>query len=248
MQEQFQRTSLTFGVASMERLSKAKVLIFGLGGVGGHVAEALARSGIGSFTLVDSDKVAITNINRQIIATLNTIGRYKVDCMKERILSINPQAKIETYTCFYLPENKDLFHFSEYDYVIDCIDTITAKLSIIEEAYHVGTPIISAMGAGNKINPAMLMVEDISKTSVDPLAKVIRLELKKRGIKKLKVVYSKEKPIKPKEGIELNLNEQDEKKRSIAGSNAFVPSVMGLIIASEVIKDLTNIHNDIQGS
>jgi tRNA A37 threonylcarbamoyladenosine dehydratase len=147
-----------------------------------------------------------------------------------------------------LPENKDLFHFSEYDYVIDCIDTITAKLSIIEEAYHVGTPIISAMGAGNKINPAMLMVEDISKTSVDPLAKVIRLELKKRGIKKLKVVYSKEKPIKPKEGIELNLNEQDEKKRSIAGSNAFVPSVMGLIIASEVIKDLTNIHNDIQGS
>ena len=242
MLNQFSRTQLILGVEAMEKLKNAKVAIFGIGGVGGYVCEALARSGVGHFVLVDSDTVAITNINRQIIATLDTIGRHKCDVMKERILSINPNAIVELRDCFFLPENQDEFDFTKYDYVVDAVDTVTAKIAIVMKAKENNIPIISAMGAGNKLNPAMLEVSDIFKTSVDPLAKVMRIELKKRHINKLKVVYSKELPIKPSESIE------ESNKREIPGSNAFVPTTMGLIIASEVVKDLTGVRNDITGA
>ena len=226
----------------MEKLNNSTVAIFGIGGVGGYVCEALARSGVGHFILVDSDTVAITNINRQIIATLDTVGKYKCDVMKDRILSINPNAKIEIYNKFFLPENQDEFDFKSYDYVVDAVDTVTAKIAIVMKAKEANVPVISAMGAGNKLNPAMLEVSDIFKTSVDPLAKVMRIELKKRHINKLKVVYSKELPIKPRESLE------ESNKREIPGSNAFVPTTMGLIIASEVVKDLTNVRNDVAGA
>ena len=235
MANQFNRTELLLGKENMEKLKKAHVLIFGIGGVGGYVVEALARSGIYHFTLVDNDVISETNINRQIIATLDNIGEDKVEVMKKRILSINKEAEVEIRKCFYLPETASEFDFSKYDYVVDCVDTVSAKLSIIIEAKKNNVPIISAMGAGNKLNPAMLEVADISKTSVDPLAKVIRTELRKRGINHLKVVYSKEQPIKIDDP---NVELKEKSQRPVPGSNAFVPSAMGLIMASEIIKDL----------
>ncbi len=235
---QFSRTELVLGKENVDKLKKARIAIFGLGGVGGHVCEALARSGVSNFDLIDNDTVSLTNINRQIIATLNTVGKNKVDVMEERILSINPDAIINKYKCFYLPETSNQFDFSKYDYVVDAIDTVTAKIDLVVKCNELNVPIISSMGTGNKINPTMLEVTDIYKTSVCPLAKVMRYELKKRRIKKLKVVYSKENPIK----IDQSLVEE-ESKRVIPGSTSFVPSVAGLIIASEVIKDITGIKN-----
>ena len=242
MLNQFSRTQLILGEEAMDKLKNSTVAIFGIGGVGGYVCEALARSGVYKFVLVDDDKVCLTNVNRQIIATLDTVGKYKCDVMKDRILSINPKAEVEIHKCFFLPSNQDDFDFKKYDYVVDAVDTVTAKIAIVLKAKEAKVPIISAMGAGNKLNPAMLEVSDIFKTKVDPLAKVMRIELKKRHINKLKVVYSKELPIKPNESNE------DSTKREVPGSNAFVPTTMGLIIASEVVKDLTNIRNDVVGA
>lgn len=234
---QFSRSELQFKKEGMEKLKKAHVIIFGVGGVGGYVVEALARSGVYNFTLVDNDVVSLTNINRQIIATLDTIGQSKVEVMKKRILSINKEANVETRKCFYLPETADQFDFSKYDYVVDCVDTVSAKLSIIIEAKKKNVPVISAMGAGNKFHPELLEVSDIFKTEVDPLAKVIRRELRKVGINHLKVVYSKEQPLE----IDLDNNALEYKEKSgrpAPSSNAFVPSTMGLIMASEIIRDL----------
>ncbi|MCB6992824.1 tRNA threonylcarbamoyladenosine dehydratase [bacterium 210820-DFI.6.37] len=249
MLNQFSRTELLLGAESMERLKGARVAVFGVGGVGGYAVEALVRSGIGAIDLIDDDKVCLTNLNRQIIATQKTIGQYKVDVMKERILDINPDAKVEVYKCFFLPETKDEFDFRQYSYVIDAVDTVTAKIQLALEAEQAGVPIISSMGAGNKLNPAEFEVADIYKTSVCPLAKVMRRELKKRDIKKLKVVYSKEPPIRPAEDMAISCRNhcicppgaqhKCTERRDIPGSTAFVPSVAGLIIASEVIKDLT---------
>lgn len=234
----FSRTELLLGPDSMERLKHARVAVFGVGGVGGYVVEALVRSGIGEIDIIDSDKVSTSNINRQIIATTKTVGQYKVDAMKERILDINPDCKVNGYPCFYLPDTKDNFDFSNYDYVVDAVDTVTAKIQLVTEAKEKKVPIISSMGAGNKLNPAEFEVADLSRTSVCPLAKVMRRELKKRGIHHLKVVYSKEKPLTPAPC------EEETGKRVTPGSVAFVPSVVGLIIASEVIKDL--IKNEIE--
>ena len=235
MLEQFTRTELLFGKQAMEHLSECRVAIFGIGGVGGYVCEALARSGVGAFDLIDNDTVCLSNINRQIIATLKTVGRYKTEVMKERILDINPEAKVNTYHCFFLPENASDFPFDEYDYVVDAIDTVTAKIELVMQCEKMGIPIISSMGAGNKLDPTQFRVADIYKTKMDPLARVMRYELKKRGIKKLKVVYSEEEPIRPAEEIVVN-------GKATPGSTAFVPSVAGLTIASEVIKDLTGIY------
>lgn len=217
----------------MEKLKSSHVAVFGLGGVGGHVCEALARCGIKNFTLFDNDKVASSNLNRQIIATVDTIGMDKTEAMKNRILSINPSAKVVCHNIFYLPENADNFSFSGIDYVVDAIDTVSAKIELVLRAKKLGIPIISSMGTGNKLNPTELKVADIYKTSVCPLARTMRNELKKRGIKKLKVVYSEEKPLKP-----LFVEQTNEQRRQTPGSTSFVPSVAGLIIASEVIKDL----------
>ncbi len=244
MTGQFDRIESLLGSSVLDILKSKRIAIFGIGGVGGYVAEALARSGIGSFDLIDKDSVSITNINRQIIASLDTIGMDKCEVMRKRILSINPDAQVTIHKCFFLPENKDNFDFSSYDYVIDAVDTVTAKIAIIMCAKEARVPVISAMGAGNKINPSMLMVSDIYKTSVDPLAKVMRAELKKRRINKLKVVYSKEKPLKPIKPIIDNENP----KKNVPGSICFVPAAMGLLIASEVIKDLTGIRNDNPGA
>ena len=260
MSDVFARTKLLLGEDALERLSKARVIIFGVGGVGGYVAEALARSGVGHIELVDKDVVDETNINRQIIALHSTVGRYKTEVMKERILDINPDAEVVTHNIFYLPktaneyeesEADDEIDFSKYDYVVDAVDTVTAKLFIIEEADRCKVPVISSMGAGNKLDPTSFKVADIYKTSVCPLAKVMRRELKKRGIKKLKCVYSTEEALQitddktDKETVTDN-NENDlqsEEKKSVRkkkapGSVAFVPSVAGLIIAGEVVKDL----------
>ena len=233
MLNQFSRTELLIGKEGLEKLSKSRVAIFGIGGVGGYVLEALVRSGIGSFDLIDNDTVSLTNINRQIIATHKTIGKNKVDVAEDRALEINPEAKIIKYKMFYTPQNADEIDFTKYDYVVDAIDTVVGKLEIIERAKLAGVPIISSMGAGNKMHPEMFEIADISKTSVCPLAKVIRQELKKRRIKDVKVVYSKEIPIKPSKSEEVV-----EGKRQIAGSNAFTPSTAGLIIAAEVVRDL----------
>ena len=234
MINQFSRTELLLGSENMNRLKNARVAVFGIGGVGGHTVEALARSGVGTLDLIDNDDVSLTNINRQMVATLSTVGRMKVDVAKERILDINPNAVVNVYKTFYLPETKDQFDFSQYDYVEDAIDTVAGKIALIEQAKEANVPIISSMGAGNKLDPTAFEVADISKTSVCPLAKVMRYELKKRGIKNVKVVFSKEKAMTP-----LGTLEEDVKKRQIPGSIAFVPSVVGLIIAGEVIKDLT---------
>ena len=235
---QFSRTELLLGQEAMEKLRRSRVAVFGIGGVGGHVVEALARSGVGAFDLIDNDTVSITNINRQIIATLDSVGKYKTEVMKERILSINPEAEIEIHNCFFLPETKDEFDFSSYDYVVDAVDTVTAKIALVMACEEAKVPIISSMGAGNKLNPAAFEVADIYKTSVCPLAKVMRRELKKRNIKKLKVVYSKEIPMTP------GASEEETTKRALPGSIAFTPSVAGLILASEIIKDLTGVRND----
>ena len=226
MENRFSRTEALLGEQAMEKLKKARVAVFGIGGVGGYVVEALVRSGVGALDIVDSDKVCLSNLNRQIIATENSIGKYKVDVMKERILDINPEAVVNVHKCFYLPETKEEFDFSQYSYVVDAVDTVTAKIQLVMEAEEAGVPIISSMGAGNKLDPTAFQVADIYKTSVCPLAKVMRRELKKRGIKKLKVVYSKEQPVV---------------KNAVPASVAFVPSVVGLIIAGEVIKDLVKV-------
>lgn len=232
MLEQFSRTELLIGEEGMKKLANAKVAVFGIGGVGGYTVEALARSGVGSLVLVDNDDVCESNLNRQIIATRDTIGRDKVDVMKERIHSINPDCNVEVRKCFFLPETKNEFDFSEYTYVVDAVDTVTAKIQLVVQAGEAGVPIISSMGAGNKLNPADFEVADIYKTSVCPLAKVMRRELKNRGVKKLKVVYSKEEPRKLSQSI------IGDNGKAIPGSIAFVPSVVGLIIASEVVKDI----------
>ena len=237
MSERFSRTEILLGKSAVEHLSECRVAVFGIGGVGGYVCEALARSGVGAFDLIDNDTVCESNINRQIIATDKTVGMYKTDVMKERILEINPEAEVNTYKCFFLPENASDFPFEKYDYVVDAIDTVTAKIELVMQCSKLGIPIMSSMGAGNKLDPTMFRVSDIYKTNMDPLAKVMRRELKKRGIKKLKVVYSEEKPLQPIEAPAES--DQNTKRRSIPGSTAFVPSVAGLIIAGEVIKDLT---------
>ena len=233
----FDRTKRLLGADAMEKLNKAHVAVFGIGGVGGHAVDALVRSGIGTITIVDSDEVAESNINRQLIATTKSIGRKKVDAMKEHILEINPEVKVYTYDCFFLPETKDNFNFRDYDYVVDAVDTVTAKLSLVEACKEANVSIISSMGAGNKLDPTAFEVTDIYKTSVCPLAKVMRKELKVRGIKKLKVVYSKEIPLEPI-ADETFVSDEKRSRRATPGSIAFVPSVAGLILAGEVIKDL----------
>lgn len=232
MMNQFSRTELLLGSGSMEKLKNSHIAVFGIGGVGGHAAEALARSGVGSLDLIDSDVISVTNINRQIIATLDRVGQYKTDVMKERIALINPEAQITVHRKFFLPENSDDFDFTLYDYVIDAVDTVSAKIEMVMKAQTVGTPIICSMGAGNKLDPTAFEVADLYATSVCPLARVMRTELRKRGVKKLKVVYSKELPITPLPSVE------ECGKRTVPGSTAFVPSVAGLIIAGEVIKDI----------
>ena len=234
MLNQFSRTELLFGKEAMEKLAASRVAIFGIGGVGGHVAEALVRSGLGAIDLIDNDTVCLSNINRQIYATMKTVGQYKVDVAAERIADINPKAVVRTYKTFYMPDTASQFDFTEYDYVVDAIDTVTGKIELVMNAEKANVPIMSAMGAGNKLDPTKFEVTDIYKTSVCPLAKVMRYELRRRGIKKLKVVYSKELPLAPVGEIE-----NDTQRRQVPGSNAFVPSVAGLIIAGEVVKDLT---------
>lgn len=247
MLTQFSRTELLLGKEAMEKLSTSRVAVFGIGGVGGYVCEALVRSGIGAFDLIDDDKVCLTNLNRQIIATRKTVGQYKTEVMKERILAINPDAKVTIHSRFFLPENADTFPFEEYDYVVDAVDTVTAKIELVIRAQKKHVPIISSMGAGNKLDASRFKVADIYQTKMCPLAKVMRRELKKRGVEKLKVVYSEEKPIRPLEDLSMNSRAEDgppevrrkcAKRRDIPGSVAFVPSVAGLIIAGEVVKDL----------
>ena len=250
MLTQFSRTELLLGKEAMERLSNARVAVFGIGGVGGYVCEALVRSGIGTFDLIDDDKVCLTNLNRQIIATRKTVGKYKTEVMKERILDINQKAVVNIHNCFFLPENADEFPFEKYDYVVDAVDTVTAKIAIIMKAKEKNVPVISSMGAGNKLDASMFRVADIYKTKVCPLAKVMRRELKKRGVKKLKVVYSEELPTRPLEDMSISCRNhcicppgaqhKCTERRDIPGSVAFVPSVAGLIIAGEVIKDLSH--------
>ncbi|MBO6108278.1 MAG: tRNA threonylcarbamoyladenosine dehydratase [Eubacterium sp.] len=236
MSEIFSRTALLYGEKAMDVLASSRIAVFGIGGVGGYVVEALVRSGIGAVDIIDNDKIVPSNINRQIIATTQTVGRYKVDVMRERILSINPDCEVRAYKTFFLPDTKDQFDFKEYDYVVDAIDTVTGKLAIIEKAKSENVPVISAMGAGNKTRPAMLEVADIYETKVCLLARVMRRECKKRGIASLKVVYSKEKPVKPS---------NDPSVRPVPGSTAFVPSAAGLIIAGEVVGDIVAVVNSI---
>ena len=234
MEDRFERLELLIGKDALDRLKAARVAVFGIGGVGGYVTEALARSGVGSFVLVDNDVVSVTNLNRQIIALDSTVGKYKVDVMADRIHDINPDTSVEIKKCFFLPETSGEFDFGSYDYVADCVDTVAAKVEIISCARNAGVPVISSMGAGGKLNPEMFEVADISKTSVCPLAKVMRRELRQRGIKNVKVVYSKEEPIKNIVG-----GKADSAGRHVPGSAAFTPSVAGLIMASQIIKDLS---------
>lgn len=237
MGKKFDRTKRLLGEDAMMKLKTSHVAVFGIGGVGGHAADALIRSGVGEITIVDSDEVAESNINRQLIATTKTVGRKKVEVMKEHLLEINPEAKIHVFDCFFLPETKNQFDFGSYDYVIDAVDTVTAKLALVEACRETDTPIVSSMGAGNKLDPTAFEVTDIYKTSVCPLAKVMRKELKARGVKHLKVVYSKEIPLEPIED-EKFVSDEKRSRRATPGSIAFVPSVAGLILAGEVIKDL----------
>ena len=249
MLNQFSRTQLLLGQEGMEKLYRARVAVFGIGGVGGYTVEALARSGVGTLDLIDDDKVCLTNLNRQIFATRKTVGQYKVDVAQQRILEINPKAVVHTYKTFYAPQTAEQFDFTQYDYVVDAIDTVTGKLELVEQAEKAGVPIISSMGAGNKMDPTAFEVADIYETSVCPLARVMRKELKKRGIKKLKVVYSKEPPMTPIDDMAISCRtncicppgtaRKCTQRRQVPGSNAFVPSVVGLIIAGEVVKDLT---------
>lgn len=243
MKEQFIRTAMLLGEEGIACLQSKRVAVFGIGGVGGHAIEALARSGIGALDLIDNDVVSISNLNRQIVATHDTIGRPKTEVMQERIKSIQPDCQVRTYHTFYLPEERDKFPFAEYDYIIDAIDTVTAKLDLAVVAQQMGIPIISSMGTGNKLDPTQLEVTDIYETSVCPLAKVMRKELKARGVTKLKVVYSKEKVLKPLP-LQENYNETGgNTKRATPGSTAFVPAVAGLILAGEVIRELANTGN-----
>ena len=252
MLNQFSRTQLLLGESAMQELANKRVAVFGIGGVGGYACEALVRSGIGAFDLIDDDKVCLTNLNRQIIATRKTVGKYKTEVMKERMLEINPNVDVRIHNCFFLPENADKFPFDEYDYIIDAVDTVTAKISIIMKANELGIPVISSMGAGNKLDPTAFMVADIYKTRECPLAKVMRRELKKRGVKKLKVVYSEEQPTRPIEDMSISCRtncicppgaeHKCTERRDIPGSVAFVPSVVGLIIAGEVIKDIAGVN------
>ena len=232
-ENQFERTALLLGTASVERLARKRVAVFGVGGVGGFVCEGLVRAGIGAIDIVDKDIVAISNINRQLIALHSTVGKNKVDVLEERLKDINKNLIIKKYKCFFLPETSETFDFREYDYVVDAIDTVTGKIELILKAKEAGVPIISAMGAGNKLEPAGFQVSDIYKTSVCPLARVMRRELKKRGVDKLKVVYSKEEPIKP---------QFEEGEKVVPGSISFVPPALGLIIAGEVVKDLIRVE------
>lgn len=248
MLTQFSRTELLLGKEAMNKLEGARVAVFGIGGVGGYVCEALVRSGVGKLDLIDNDKVCMSNLNRQIIATRNTVGKYKTEVMKSRILEINPETEVNIHNCFFLPENAEEFPFEEYDYVVDAVDTVTAKIALVMKCKEMDVPIISSMGAGNKLDASAFRVTDIYKTKVCPLAKVMRRELKKRGVKKLKVVYSEEEPIRPMEDTSDNCSTETvcqdgveykaAKRRSTPGSVAVVPSVAGLIIAGEVIKDL----------
>ncbi|MBR2044698.1 MAG: tRNA threonylcarbamoyladenosine dehydratase [Agathobacter sp.] len=238
MGNKFDRTKRLLGAHAMEKLKNSHVAVFGIGGVGGHAVDALARSGIGEITIVDSDEVAVSNINRQLIATTATVGRKKVDVMKEHLLLINPDIKVNICDCFFLPETKSQFKFSDYDYVIDAVDTVTAKLALVEACKEADVPIVSSMGAGNKLDPTAFEVADIYKTSVCPLAKVMRKELKARGIKHLKVVYSKEIPLEPMDD-ETFVSDEKRSRRATPGSIAFVPSVAGLILAGEVVKDIS---------
>ena len=235
MKEQFSRTGMLLGEAAVEKLGKARVAVFGIGGVGGYTVEALARCGVGQMDLIDSDTISISNINRQILATHSTVGRLKVDAAKDRVLDINPDCAVRTYPIFYLPDTAAQFDFTQYDYVVDCIDTVTGKLQLVERAVAAGVPIICSMGTGNKLDPSAFMVADISKTSMCPLARIMRKELKKRGIDHIKVVYSQEEALTPA------VDEEELKrtgKRQIPGSVAFVPGAAGLILAGEVVKDL----------
>ncbi|MCD7751134.1 MAG: tRNA threonylcarbamoyladenosine dehydratase [Lachnospiraceae bacterium] len=251
MTDQFSRTELLIGKEGIERLQDAKVAVFGVGGVGGYAVEALVRSGVGSFVLVDDDRICLTNLNRQIIATRKTIGKYKVDVMKERILDINPQAHVETHQCFFLPENAQDFDFSQYSYVIDAVDTVTAKLEIITRAQQEDVPVISCMGAGNKLDPTQFRVADIYETTICPLARVMRRECRRRGIEHLKVVFSTEKAIRPSEDADVSCRthcvcppgtaRKCTERRDIPGSISFVPSAAGLILAGEVIRDLAGV-------
>ena len=250
MENQFSRTELLLGKEAIERLSRARVAVFGIGGVGGYTVEALARSGVGTLDLIDADRISLSNINRQIIATTRTVGQYKVDAARERILDINPDARVNTYRIFYGPDTAAQFSFREYDYVVDAIDTVTGKISLVLQAGEAGVPIISSMGAGNKLDPTGFMVADLYETSVCPLARVMRRELKKRGVEHLKVVYSREKPLQPIPDLsEINTETEEvphsegdvaiyAQRRQVPGSTAFVPSVAGLIMAGEVVKDL----------
>lgn len=248
MLNQFSRTRLIFGTEAMEKLSQARVAVFGIGGVGSYTAEALVRSGIGAIDLIDDDRICLTNLNRQLFATRDTVGQHKVDVAEKRIRSINPDCKVITHKTFYMPDTKDLFDFTEYDYIVDAIDTVKGKLELVMNSKASETPIISSMGAGNKVNAAAFEVADIYETSVCPLARVMRYECRKRGIDSLKVVYSKEKPIRPLEDMSISCRKhcicppgtarKCTQRRDIPGSTAFVPSAAGLIIAGEVIKDL----------
>lgn len=248
MLTQFSRTELLFGKEAMDKLAGSKVAVFGIGGVGGYVCEALVRSGVGAFDLIDDDKVCLTNLNRQIIATRSTVGKYKTDVMRDRMLDINPNVEVEVHKCFFLPENADDFPWDCYDYVVDAVDTVTAKIALVMKCKEKNIPIISSMGAGNKLDGSQFKVADIYKTKVCPLAKVMRRELKKRGVKKLKVVYSEEIPTRPIEDMAISCRNncicppgaehKCTERRDIPGSVAFVPSVAGLIIAGEVAKDL----------
>ena len=248
MQDQFSRTRLLLGPEAMERLAKCRIAVFGIGGVGGYTVEALVRSGVGALDLIDDDRVCLTNLNRQLHALRSTVAKYKVDAAEERIHAINPDCRVTTYKTFFLPETRDQFDFTQYDYVVDAIDTVKGKLALVEKANASGTPIICAMGAGNKLDPTAFRVADIYQTSVCPLARVMRTECRKRGIKHLKVVYSKELPVRPPEDPSISCRKHcicppDTRKctvrRDIPGSTAFVPAVAGLIIAGEVVKDLS---------
>ena len=249
MLTQFSRTQLLLGEEAMDRLKNTRIAVFGVGGVGGFVCEALVRSGVGAFDLIDDDKVCLTNLNRQIIATRKTVGKYKAEVMRDRMIEINPEVDVRIHKRFFLPENADEFPFSEYDYVVDAVDTVTAKIELVMKCQKEGIPIISSMGAGTKLEASAFKVADIYKTKMCPLAKVMRRELKKRGVKKLKVVYSEEKPTRPIEDMSISCRtncicppgaeHKCTERRDIPGSVAFVPSVAGLIIAGEVVKDLT---------
>jgi tRNA A37 threonylcarbamoyladenosine dehydratase len=252
MPDQFSRTQLLMGKDALETLRGTRVIVFGIGGVGGFTVEALARAGIGAIEIVDDDKVCLTNLNRQIIALHSTIGKYKVDVMSDRIHDINPSCEVVKHQCFFLPETADQFDFSKYRYVVDAVDTVAAKISIIEKAKAAGVPVISCMGAGNKLDPSLFRIADIAQTSVCPLARVMRQELKKRGITGVKVLYSVEKPVEPVDDAAASCRthcvcppgaaHKCTERRAIPGSTSFVPSVAGLLIAGEVIKDITGIR------